>query len=89
MSVEPGKLLGQPPGDERLNREVGDSDRRAVVFRERARDHFALNAAGQKRSLANGFDGELGFGRIKHWAGRRLCFSLTCADCQAESLTSI
>ena len=30
------------------------------------RHHFPLNAAGQERSLANGIDGELGFGRIEH-----------------------
>ncbi len=66
MSAATGKLLGESASDQGLNGEIGDRDRRAVVLGESARDHFALNAAGQERGLSNGCDGELGFGQIEH-----------------------
>ena len=46
MSVEPGRLLGQPPSDDRLHGEVGHRHRRAVVLGERRRDQFPLHARG-------------------------------------------
>ena len=66
MRADRRKPLGQSPSDEGLDGEVGDRDGRAVVLRECPRNHFALNAAGQERRLANGVDGELGFGGVEH-----------------------